>query len=369
MSAAPVVSHQTPSQAQEPEVPRPTLETVIQETERRRAELGFKTELFEFTQRRAKLYAISGLFGSIKDLTLDQAISQAMVRIDLGEGMGFSAAESMQGIDIIANRPAISSALRAARMQAAGFSWSLQWHKEKGECAGLTLWLNYRGKPLLETKRKDDGTPIMSEDGEPVMEQAHVSFRKSDAEWMKTTIWEDGQKKRVTLLQKWIHGGGATLEDLYFARAITRAQRRYAPAVLSTSILSIEEAMDLDAEPVRYATAAPTEEKPNGKGNAGLKEALGIKTDVQASPKQETPTERENAEIPWIDRADMDEAFRSAKQTMINKFPDHGFAEFERIWKANAPIKDLQHGANVYRILQGVISTMQNLHGKEEPAR
>ena len=38
---------------------------------------------------------------------------------------------------------------------------------------------------------------------------------------------------------------------MYFARAITRAQRRYAPGVLSLDILSTEEAIDLPA-------AAPT---------------------------------------------------------------------------------------------------------------
>ena len=317
----------------EPESARPTLEAVIQETERRRAALQLRTEEFKFQQQRAKMYAFSGLFGGTKDLSLDQAIAQAMVRIDLGEGMGFSAAESMQGIDIISNRPAISSALRAARMQAAGFSWGLQWHKEKGECAGCTLWLNYKGKPIMEPRRKDDGTPVLDDEGRPVMDQAHVSFRKADAESMKTTIWEDGQKKRVSLLQKWIHGGGATLEDLYFARVITRAQRRYAPAVLSTSILSIEEAMDLDTEPIRYS--APAEEKSNGKGNAGLKESLDI---------QENPTV---IELGWKTADEMNTALRELRERMTKEIGPAGAAEFDRLYRTEAHAS-IQEGAALY---------------------
>jgi len=44
-------------------------------------------------------------------------------RSRLGEAMGFSAAESMTGIDIIKGRQAIGANLRATRMQRAGFSW------------------------------------------------------------------------------------------------------------------------------------------------------------------------------------------------------------------------------------------------------
>lgn len=368
----------------EPEItapPKPTLESVIQETQRHQAELQFQEDRFKFQQRRAQMYAISGLFGSTDKITLDQAIAQAMVRIDLGEGMGFSAAESMQGIDIIANRPAISSALRAARMQAAGFSWAIQFHREKTECAGCTLWLNYRGKPLLEMKRKDDGTPVLDEEGKPVMEQAHVSFRKSDAEWMKTTIWEDGQKKRVTLLAKWIHGGGATLEDMYFSKVIVRAQRRYASGVLSTSLLSTDEAMDLEVEP--FVFAAPAEEKPQGKGNAGLKDALGIKEakgaeihdnlQANAAPTQQQQHDAVFGTGDWKTEEEMQKGMKALRDRCA-KIGSPEVLEFDHLRQRLLPMS-LEKGNEFRALIERHLAslkppedarTMQELHGKTQ---
>jgi hypothetical protein len=76
-------------------------------------------ERFELEQRMAKLFAMSGLFTDIKGANQEMAIAQAYVKIALGSSMGFSPAESMQGIDIIQWRPAEGAHLRAARMQSA----------------------------------------------------------------------------------------------------------------------------------------------------------------------------------------------------------------------------------------------------------
>lgn len=242
----------------------------------RKAELEFRETKFQFDQRRAKMFALSGLFKATKDQTLDEAIAQAMVRIEMGESMGFGAAESMAGIDIISNRPAVQSSLRASRMQLAGYSWDIQWHWEAAikasPCTGCTLWLKYRGKPMMQAERDGNGVPLKGSDG-PMMYQASVSFTRHNAESMFTTIWENNQKKRVSLLQKWEHAGSADLQDMYFSRCVTRAQKRYAPAVLSASILSVEEAMDEpgDITGVTEPAAAP---KSTGGGNAGLRDKL-----------------------------------------------------------------------------------------------
>lgn len=82
----------------------------------KRAELDYK-------QRLAKMFASAGCFADVDRndkgewFPEDVSIARAMIKIELGESMGFSPAEAMSGIDIIKGRPAIGAHLRAARMQ------------------------------------------------------------------------------------------------------------------------------------------------------------------------------------------------------------------------------------------------------------
>lgn len=214
-----------PVEQVQPETPVHFLQEVIDESERR---LKIQVDRFEFQQRRAKMFAKSKLFG-IKETDPDEAIAQAMVRIELGESMGFSPAESLQGIYIINGQTAISSALRAARMAAAGYSWDIDWHRDlDGECHGCTLFLRFKGRQMVDRQ------------GEPVK----VSFLRRDAERMLTTIWGEarGEKKRVSILEK--DNWKMSPANMYFARAVTNAQRFYAPHVLSANLPSIEEVDD-----------------------------------------------------------------------------------------------------------------------------
>lgn len=211
----------------QPETPVHFLQEVIDESERR---LKIQVDRFEFQQRRAKMFAKSKLFG-IKETDPDEAIAQAMVRIELGESMGFSPAESLQGIYIINGQTAISSALRAARMAAAGYSWDIDWHRDlDGECHGCTLFLRFKGSQMVDRE------------GEPVT----VSFLRRDAERMMTTMWGEarGEKKRVSILEK--DNWKMSPANMYFARAVTNAQRFYAPHVLSANLPSIEEVDDFE---------------------------------------------------------------------------------------------------------------------------
>jgi hypothetical protein len=207
---------------------------VIDETVRRKAEeLQVREADFAFQQRRAALFAKSGLFGKEKDEDQATSIARAMVRIELGEGMGFSPAESLQGIHVISGSAAISSQLRAARMQNAGYSWDIEWFDGKewdslrgAECHGCRLWLKFQGKPMLDRE------------GKPVCE----SYQRSDAEKMLTTIWENGQKRRVSILEK--DNWKMSPPNMYFARVAANAQRFHAPHVLSANLPSVEEARD-----------------------------------------------------------------------------------------------------------------------------
>jgi hypothetical protein len=165
-----------------------------------------EVQTFELHQRMAHMFVVSGLFSDVKGQTIEQAVSQAYVKIALGQSMGFSAAESMQGIDLIQGRPAVGAHLRAARMQRAGFSWRFVQMDNKG-C-------------VLD---------VYSKAGEKL---GTVSFTEDDAKSAGLSGKENWKKNP---------------SDMYFARAITRAQRRFAPGVLSLDVLSSEEAVDFSA--------------------------------------------------------------------------------------------------------------------------
>jgi hypothetical protein len=214
-----------------PAEPAPRLLDSVIDTTAEMQKLKMEEEKFTFQQRRAKLFAASGLF-SAKDLNPDMAVAQAMVRIELGESMGISPAESLQGIYVINGQTAISSAVRAARMQASGYSWQIEWIGTEDDCKGCRLWLYYRGKPLI------------GRDGKEVS----VAFTEKDAQKMKTQIWENGNKRSASILEK--DNWKMSPRNMYFARAITNAQRFHAPAALSTNILSYEEALDFPVEEV-----------------------------------------------------------------------------------------------------------------------
>lgn len=190
------------------EVLKPTAEVAVQQSAPQVVQVHSpEMQKFEMQQRAAKLFAASGLFSDIKGVDQTQAIAQAFVKIALGDSMGFSPAESMQGIDLIQGRPAIGSQLRAARMQRAGYRWRMDQLDEKG-CV-LTI---FQGDMVLGTS----------------------SFVEADAK-AQNLLGKDNWKKNP--------------RNMYFARAITNAQRWYAPCVLSGEVLSYEEAADLEPVP------------------------------------------------------------------------------------------------------------------------
>lgn len=241
--------------------------TISRELERLHLEEG----RFEFQQRRAKLFASSGLF-TIKGVTGNMAIAQAMVKIELGESMGFTPAESLQGIHVINGVTSIASALRAARMQAAGYDWRIDWLGTREHCTGCRLWLYCQGKPVMKPKRKENGDVFLDGDKKPVMEQVYEEFTEADAKKMLTTVWEDNKKRRVSILEK--ENWKMSPRNMYFARAVTNLQRFHAPRVLNVNIASTEELLDKgepeqEHQPIMRASISLDQIKPSADPNRG----------------------------------------------------------------------------------------------------
>ncbi len=266
----------------------PLLQSVVESTNREREALAYQEGMFAFQQRRAKMFAMSGLF-AIKGVTADTAIAIAMVKIELGGSMGFSPAESLQYINVINGVTSIAAAARAARMQLSGYSWDLQWHDDDaGECHGCTIWLRRNGKALMYQRRTPEGLLMWDSEGKPVVEQAHVSFLRKDAERLLTTMWDDNTrtKRRCSVLEK--ENWKMSPRNMYFARAISNAQRFYAPGCLNPGLLSTEEAMDIDPEEQGRSIASitlddlrPSVSENRGHGATGLE---SFRPEVEVQP-------------------------------------------------------------------------------------
>ena len=228
---APVIAPPAPEAAGEQTTQRTypqLLEDAVAKTlERNMQELRLEEGRFEFQQRRAKLFAASGLFGPPADSQM--AIAQAMVKIELGGSMGFTPAESLQGINIIKGVTSIAAALRASRMQACGYDWAVDWLGTHDAPEGCRLWLYQNGKPIMRIKRDAAGKVQTAKDGTPLEEQVFEEFTKADAQ-KQELLGKDNWKKAP--------------RNMYFARAITNLQRFYAPKVLNINLPSTEEIAD-----------------------------------------------------------------------------------------------------------------------------
>lgn len=188
------------------------LDSVIDAT----PEFHREVERYEFDLSMARMFAQSGLFNDIKGFEPAQAVAAAMTKISLGRTMGFTPAESMQGVEVVLGRLSIGSHLRAARMKRYGFDWKFIKHDEKG----CSIRLYYKGHPLA------------NEDGSAAI----VSFGEADAEKAKLIKKDGGYEKNP--------------KNMYFCRAISNAQRWYAPEALGaagTELPSTEELFGMEA--------------------------------------------------------------------------------------------------------------------------
>ncbi len=231
------------------------IQTAIQVMESKPVEI----QRFELQQRAARLFATSGLFADIKGQSETQSIAQAFVKIALGESMGFSPAESMTGIDIIQGRVAISANMRASRMQRAGYEWDIL----QLDDTACRLRLKFEGQFVMQENEKGEKVPAI------------VSFTMKDAA-IAGLAGKDNYKKNP--------------RNMLFARAVTNAQRWYAPGILSMNILSSEEATELPplvTKPVPELTGE-TQSQPATSGKGG---AERLRDAVKSTSKPHAPAE------------------------------------------------------------------------------
>ena len=185
--------------------------------------------LYDQDGRLARVFAMSGYFDDINGSTLEQALSQAMTKIQLGRSWQMQPADAMQHVYFTNGKPNVQNEFLAARMRDYGLDWDIEWFRsDKGICIGCSLWM----------KRRNPATGLY----EPIMErengqssQARVTFTKKDAD--EAMIWEKG--KQIRLSEKWNYKSWP--EDMYYWRCVARARRRYATNVL-TGALTRDEA-------------------------------------------------------------------------------------------------------------------------------
>jgi hypothetical protein len=176
-------------------------------------------QTFEMDQRRARSFAESGLFADIKGVGLNEGIARAMTKIQMGREWGLSRADSMKNVYFINGKPALENACVASALQEAGYAWQPEWTFEdtkddKGKpwrkCTGCTLWILFKGQPMLDRKGQ----------------QVSVSFTAMQAEHAE--VYEGGGKKKLSEKFNYMSFG----EDMYYWRCISRLHKYYAPAVL-----------------------------------------------------------------------------------------------------------------------------------------
>lgn len=313
MATTTAVPEQTEStQAPTPE-PQPTIEQprAMVVSDNRPAEI----QKFEFQQRCARLFAASGLFADIKGQGESQSIAQAFVKIALGDSMGFNPAESMTGIDIIQGRVSVGSSLRAARMQRAGYSWDILQLDDKG----CRLRMRFKGAPLM-CEQIDDATGEISE------VPAIVSFMVEDAA-RAGLAGKDTYKKNP--------------RNMFFARAITNAQRWYAPGILGVDILSTEEAIDMEPATQDNGLAAKATSVANGikeryakksgsegasVANASANPPVGESPETTALPEQLSPEEQKARNDRLQELLQQSETVKSqlSKKHSANQGTQHG---------------------------------------------
>jgi hypothetical protein len=274
------------------------LQAAVKETEAR----GEEYQKFDLHQRQARLFAASGLFGQEKDRNgkLERSVAEAIAAyytlIEIGEGMGFSAAQSVMGIDVIQGRPAVGAQLRAARLAQLGYTWRLEWLEDAktGECTGIRIWPFFKGRQMTEPKQQLDGSfkevPLS------------VKYDKSDAQRMLTTVWDNNVRRRVSILEK--DNWKMSPRNMYFARCITNFQRWYAPHAIASNILDTGEAednVDFNA-PIQFAegSAEQAESVRERKLADPRNESASVSapaTDVVTSSSPATTSEPEQSSI------------------------------------------------------------------------
>lgn len=209
------------------------LDKAVDETIRRRAQdMALETAQIEQDGRIAVMMYNAGLYNDLKDCSPSQATARALVKIELGRTMGIGPFEAMNVIYFVNGRPSLDSGIRAARMKRAGYDWKVVQQDDKGCILLLLKDGRYITRPVLK-----DGVIQFDDKGNVKEEPVVISFLEADAQ-------------RAGLLTK----SGSLYKTypkiMYFNRAISGAQKTYAPEVLNGSdMVSREEAEEIEPMP------------------------------------------------------------------------------------------------------------------------
>jgi hypothetical protein len=198
---------------------------------------------FRAIKYAAGIMAKSGCFSDIKGQDEETAICKAVVKIAIGRDYGFSIAESMQYIELIQGRPSIAAHARAAKMKAAGYYWK------------FTQFDAVACKLIVYGPKGD--------------ELGDSSFTIEDAKRMGLAEKDNWKKNPRNML---------------YCRAISNAQRWYAPEVLSASLASKEDVIDGEY------TVIPDDVR---MGTRADQEAVADRRLAEIAAKRETPEERD----------------------------------------------------------------------------
>ena len=207
------------------EVQKSLLDSAVDETIRKQVQSHMtEEERWKLQQRYAKAFATSGIFDDLKGKTPDQAQAAACVKILLGQAIGLEPMEAMQSIYFVKGRPTLDAQVRASRMKRHGYDWRFVQHDEKG----CVLKLMRRGEVITDDTGKE----------------CIVAFVEEDRK--RAGLDGDNWKKYP--------------KNMFFARAITNAQRWYAPEVLNGAALP-DPSEDREEDP--RAPAKPVFRKPD----------------------------------------------------------------------------------------------------------
>src|ERR1035438_988465 len=113
--------------------------------------------LYDQDGRLARVFAMSGYFDDINGSTLEQALSQAMTKIQLGRSWQMQPGAAMQHVYFTNGKPNVQNEFLAARMRDYGLDWDIEWFRsDKGICIGCSLWMKRRNPAtgLYEPDRK-----------------------------------------------------------------------------------------------------------------------------------------------------------------------------------------------------------------------
>jgi hypothetical protein len=242
-------------------------------------------DLFDQDYKTARVFAVSGQFGDLKDMSQEQAIATAMAKIRMGRSWDLKEADAIQYVYFSNGRPSLMNEIVAAKLQESGIAWDVEWHEEQAQhknkpykkVVGCTLWLKRWSDQFQKF------VPMTDRENKPIS----VSFTEADAD--TAMIWEKG--KQIPLSSKWNFQSWA--RDMYYWRCVGRVKKFYAPNVLRGARLR-EEAADVidvtdDLETLMPQQEPEAQKPPNNK----LRQVLGI---ADEKPAEQQPLMQEEEE-------------------------------------------------------------------------